>query len=240
MVIKSLFGNSPLNLTVEFHNHLLPGVDDGVKNIDDSIRILREFAHMGYEKIILTPHIYQEFYPNSEEFLINEFNAFQQEVEKEVDLELSLGAEYFLDETLMSKLKEKKVLLTIHDNKLLVETSFVVKPFNLDQILFELQVYGYQPILAHPERYEYLMEDPQLLHKLHNAGVHFQVNAGSILGRYGSRQKKLAKYILKNELVDYLGSDIHRYKDLEWLKKSLKKKSFVRQGKDIIKNNTLN
>ncbi len=240
MVIKKFFSNSPLNLNVEFHNHLLPGVDDGVKNFEESISILREFANMGYEKVIVTPHIYQEFYPNSEEFLIEEFNTFQKQVEKELDIKLSLGAEYFLDETLINKVKENKQLLTIHDKKLLVETSFVVKPFNLDQILFELQVHGYQPILAHPERYEYIMEDTELLHKLHNAGVHFQINAGSILGRYGSRQKKMAKYLLKNEYIDYLGSDIHKYQDLEWLRKSLMKKSFTRQGRDIIKNNTLN
>jgi len=240
MVIKKLFSSSPLNLNIEFHNHLLPGVDDGVKNFEESISILKELANMGYEKVIITPHIYQEFYPNSEEFLIEEFNDFQKKAEKELDLKLSLGAEYFLDETLIHKLKEKKQLLTIHGNKLLVETSFVVKPYNLDQILFELQVYGYQPILAHPERYEYIMEDPELLPKLHNAGVHFQINAGSMLGRYGSRQKKMAKYLLKNKYIDYLGSDTHRYQDLEWLRKSLINKSFTTRGKDIIKNNTLN
>lgn len=143
-------------LKTDFHSHLLPAVDDGAKTFEDSLQLIKGLLSLGIEQIITTPHIHFYSYPqNTSDSLQKAFETFYEAIIKEIpDLNISLGAEHLLDDNFLKILRENKVL-PVFNNHLLIELGYKVPPPNLHEILFEIQIKGYVPIIAHPERYLY-------------------------------------------------------------------------------------
>jgi Capsular polysaccharide biosynthesis protein len=206
-------------LRTDMHSHLLPGIDDGAATLEDSLFLIREMQALGYQKLITTPHIFWDMFRNTPE-IIGEKLALVRNAMKEqgFDIELHAAAEYFLDEHVEDLLKRKQPLLTISGNKVLTEFSMMFPSLNTKDILFELQMQGYQPIIAHPERYVYLQEDPGFYQDLKDSGCLFQLNILSIGGYYGRAVKELAEYLLEKNYYDLIGTDLHHSRHLDALR----------------------
>ena len=225
----NFFKNKPkkrtLPLLVDIHSHLLPGLDDGVKSIDETVYILKVLQKIGYKKIITTPHVMSDHYPNTEEGIVSKLEeTIDLLSEHKINIKLEAAAEYYLDENLLDKLSKKKKLLTFGKDYLLFETSFYNKPAFLEEAVFIMNTQGYQPILAHPERYSYLQSDQKLLEKLKNMNLLFQMNILSLTGFYSNEVKKFVVKLLKENLIDFVGTDCHN----------------VLQAKDIYKKTNAN
>ena len=206
-------------LKSDMHSHLLPSVDDGVQDLETSINYIKDFYELGYRKLVLSPHIYAEFYPNNKADLLARFEVLKASVAaNNIPIVLELAAEYFMDAHFETLLQNNE-LLAFGDNYLLVETSFVGLPLNFEDMLFEIVTMGYQPILAHPERYIYLARNMSYFRKLHERNVHLQVNLLSLFGYYGHASNDIVKYLLNEKLVSFIGTDLHNEKHLNLLKK---------------------
>ena len=171
---------------VDCHSHLLPGVDDGVQSMEESLQILREMEQQGIRRVWLTPHIMEDI-PNETLALQRKFWELLQQYRGAV--ELKLAAEYMLDNLFEERL-EKEDLLLLEEGKrfLLVETSYFNPPMDLLSVLQRIQKKGYYPLLAHPERYEYMQkEDYNTLKEEH---ISFQLNLPSLAGMYGKQDRK--------------------------------------------------
>ncbi|MCP4456433.1 MAG: capsular biosynthesis protein [Cytophagales bacterium] len=210
-----------LFLRADIHSHLIPGVDDGVKTLEQSIEIIREFQKLGYSKLITTPHISESHYPNYPDTLRKGVLIVMEELSKQgINMEIELGAEYMADGAFLKLLKEDGDLLS-WQGYVLVETGFSNYPLIFDEIIFEIKAKGLHPVLAHPERYGYWFGNTKSIKNLRERGVKMQVTASSFVGYYGSDQKKMAKSLLKESLIDFIGSDMHSYDQMEYLKRGL-------------------
>ncbi|GGZ19630.1 capsular polysaccharide biosynthesis protein [Echinicola pacifica] len=211
----------PLSLKwmeVDMHSHLIPGIDDGSKSLKESIALIKRLENLGLKKVITTPHVMTEFYKNTPEIISNGLEKLYEALAKEkVSMEIEAAAEYYLDEIFVEKVANDEPLLTFGDNYILVETGFINKPHILHETLFALETKGYRPILAHPERYMYLQEDPSLLESLLSSGVIMQVNLLSFTGYYGKPMKVLAEKLLEQGSIKFVGTDCHNHRYLDHL-----------------------
>ncbi|WP_373941194.1 histidinol phosphatase [Polaribacter sejongensis] len=205
---------------VDIHSHLLPGIDDGAKNIETSIALITKMRSYGIKSIITTPHVLGDLYQNSSDIIKDKLREVQAALQRKniTDLTINAAAEYMMDEQ-FSELLEKNDILTLKDNYVLVEMSYFSAPINLYEILFEIQVKGYKPVLAHPERYSFLHNDFNHYYKLKKAGCLFQLNLLSLTEQYGKGVQKISEKILKENLYDFVGTDTHHNNHLELLKK---------------------
>lgn len=202
---------------VDIHSHLIPGVDDGAKDLDDSIALIRGLQDLGFKKIITTPHVYQDYYPNTSDRLLAGLDTLRNGLKAaNVNIEVECAAEYYMDEVFESLL-DKKELLTFGDNHVLVEMSFFQEANKLDDYLFRMQVNGYTPILAHPERYTYYIKNFNRFADLKTRGCRLQLNLLSLTGHYGKEVKDLALKILEAGLYDFVGTDTHNLNHIEKL-----------------------
>ena len=227
-------------LQVDIHSHLLPGLDDGVKTLDESLRIIQRFEATGYRKVITTPHIMGDFYQNTED----EIRATHAEVVSYIDgktsVSLMVAAEYYLDESLILGLDTRPTsLLTMANEYLLFETSFMNEPIFLKDAIFKIQSSGMKPVLAHPERYAYLHNNWDLTVELIERGVLFQLNLNSLVGFYSKPVLTMAKKLVKNNFVHFLGSDCHNEAHMDVVEKSLGSKLFEKATGAALLNNTL-
>jgi tyrosine-protein phosphatase YwqE len=226
--LNSLFGpkkrKTPFDLAtlgVDMHSHLIPGIDDGAPTMDHSIAMLNKFAQLGYRKVITTPHILGEVHPNTPEIILDGLAKVRQEIQElQIPIELEAAAEYYCDETFLPKIKAKK-LLSFGHNYVLMEFSMLNPSQYEAQALFELQVAGYTPVLAHFERYPYYHGNFEKVRELRERNIKIQINLGSLSGHYGSGVKKMAEELIKKGLVDFLGSDCHRMEHLLLLENHL-------------------
>lgn len=189
----------------DWHSHILPGVDDGVRTMSEALEILRRYEEMGVRSVWLTPHIMEDI-PNETAFLRERFNELQAAYAGPV--ELHLAAENMLDNLFEERL-ERNDLLPIGGwgDHLLVETSYFNPPMDLRGMLERIKAKGYYPLLAHPERYVY-MSDPDY-RSLKTAGVKFQMNLPSLAGLYGATVEAKAQKLLKLNTYDLIGGDVH-------------------------------
>lgn len=224
------------DLGVDMHSHLIPGIDDGAKTIEDSISLIRELQGMGFRKLITTPHIMSDYFRNTPEIINEGLELVKQAVKEEgIEVELAAAAEYYIDDGFVKKLETEK-LMTIGDNYLLFEISYINCPDNIDEIIFRMMVLGYRPIMAHPERYPFWNNNFDRYEKFRDQGVLLQVNTNSLSGYYGYEAKKTAEKLVEHNLVDMLGTDCHHLKHIEGLKRGLKEKSL----KKLVELNLLN
>lgn len=222
------------------HSHLLPGIDDGSPDITTSLQLIRGLKELGYKKIITTPHVLWEIYPNTRETIVNKQQEVQKEIEAAgIDIEFKAAAEYFIDDHFAGQLKNKVPLLTISANMVLVEFSMVNMPMDLQEVLFEMQLQNYQPILAHPERYSFLLRKKEVFDELKNAGCLFQLNLLSLSGHYGEGVQQIADYLLKKNYYDYAGTDLHHHRHLSLLQNLSSSAVKKLQDTGLIKNHLL-
>lgn len=208
-------------LKVDIHSHLLPGIDDGAATIDHTLGMLRKFEDLGYKKLIFTPHVMSGVYNNTPEIILSKLEEVRNLIaETGLHLEVDASAEYYLDETFIELIRAGG-LLPFNGNHVLFECSFRDEPKLLEQVVFDLQSKNYQPIIAHLERYFYYHKSIEKAKQLKNMGVLIQVNMLSFTGHYGPDVKKQAELLLKNNLIDILGSDCHRIEHLRILEKNL-------------------
>jgi len=208
-------------LKADMHSHLIPGIDDGAPDLETALSLVRELHNLGFQKIITTPHIMADLYPNTPEIITAGLKRLKAAITKEnFAVEIDVAAEYLLDEAFGAKMNAGE-LLTLPSKSVLVEMSFVSPAPDLDNYLFQLQLKGYRPIMAHPERYVYLKGDLKQYERLKDQGCRLQVNILSLIGYYGSQIKDIAWKLLKHKLVDFLGTDLHHQKHANQLKASL-------------------
>ena len=208
-------------LRCDLHSHLIPGIDDGSPDLETSIRLIRGLVDLGYKKIITTPHINADIFPNTPAIVAAGQATVTEELRRQhIDVEFRAAAEYLMDERFTQLLAGGDPLLTLKDNLVLVELSFAVPAINLREILFDMQLKGYLPVLAHPERYLYFGANKGWYEQLRNAGCLFQLNLLSFAGHYGPDSRQLAEFLVKKRYIDLLGTDLHHEKHLEMLRTS--------------------
>jgi protein-tyrosine phosphatase len=208
------------SIMVDMHSHVLPGIDDGAKNPEESIFLIKQMMALGIKKIIATPHIMIDYYRNTPETINSALEVLKAELLKEkMEIEVQAAAEHYFDETFEARVDEGK-LMVMGDNYVLFEFSFISKPINAIPVIQKLRDLGYKPILAHPERYPYM--DLEQFKQLHDWGIDFQLNTISLTGYYGKEAKKIAEELIDNQLVDFISSDMHHPRHAEAFKGALR------------------
>lgn len=204
-------------IETDIHSHLLPGIDDGVKDVTTAVAFIEELQYMGIKKIITTPHIIMDRYRNSRETMLGPYREVCNVLaEKNIPVSFHHAAEYYLDEQFIPLLE--KPLLTLSGNMVLVEISFMSAPPQLHQWLFDIQAAGYQPVMAHPERYGYYHKNPEAYQQLKKWGCHLQLNLLSLTGYYGKHVQQIAEKLMADSMVEYIGTDLHHEKHLQAIK----------------------
>jgi protein-tyrosine phosphatase len=212
---------------VDFHNHLLPGIDDGSKSIEQSLEMLKVYNELEIEKIIASPHIFKDLYPNTPKTIKKSYDSLITSLIDQKTKVLGYGAEYMVDEFFLKELDKKNELLTCFKNHVLIEIPFFGQLKLLEEALFKLQNVGYVPILAHPERY-IAIESSKKIEELKSRGAKMQLNALSLNGFYGKEVKDKSNNFLRSQLYDFICTDAHNPYQLKKLKEIyLKKKDIV-------------
>lgn len=203
------------------HSHLIPGIDDGSPSMDHTIALLAKFEQLGYRKVITTPHILNDVYPNTAENILSGLANVQEEIKRlGLKIEIEAAAEYYCDESFLP-LIERNEILSFGSNFVLMEFGFLSPSQYEAQALFNLQVAGYVPVIAHYERYPYYFGDFKKVDALRERNIQIQVNLNSLTGHYGPGVKKMAEQLIKNKQVDFLGTDCHRMEHLTLLENNL-------------------
>lgn len=214
--LKRLFGKEqleePLNFSkvkADMHSHLIPGIDDGAPDIETSISLIKGLTKLGFQKLITTPHVMSDLYKNDSDTILRGRDQVIDELRKQnINIGFEAAAEYYLDDH-FEKLIEKKDILSFGDNYVLFELSFLTEPASMMRAAFNLQMAGYKPVLAHPERYNFWHSNPEKYNELSEKGLMLQLNLNSLAGVYNPKVKKIAEYMIDQDLVDFIGSDCH-------------------------------
>ena len=213
----------------DMHSHLLPGLDDGLKTLDESVEFITELQALGYRKLICTPHIISDIYPNSATTIWPRLEAVRKALkEKKIDMPIEAAAEYMVDLEMEKLVQSGKPLLTFGRNLILIEMSYMAPSPNMERVIFQLRMKGLQPVLAHPERYGYLHNDFNHYQRFADLGCLLQVNLLSLLGYYGKSVKLVAEKLIKSNMIDLLGTDMHHQKHLSGLKELAGRKDFYK------------
>lgn len=228
------------NVVTDIHSHLIPGIDDGVKTMEESLAMIKQFSELGFKRLITTPHVMSDYFKNTSEIILDGIEKVRVAVKAEgIQIQIDAAAEYYVDEFFLTKMKNER-LLALDDKYLLFELSYINAPDNIRSIIFEINVHNYVPLLAHPERYNYWYEKYDEYHKLKETGVLFQLNINSLTGYYGKASKRTAEYLIDNNLIDFIGSDLHGQRHMNALKQVVNEKYYWKLMAQGVKNNMLN
>ncbi len=224
---------------VDIHSHLIPGIDDGSQSMDQTIAMLAKFQELGYKKVITTPHVMSDSFPNTSENILAGLEDVRAEIKKVgLTIEIEAAAEYYFDETFVAKIKAKD-LLTFGDNYVLLEFAFHSPPQYIDQMFFELQSRGYRPVVAHFERYMYYLGKIDRATEWRQKGINIQININSLSGHYGPDIKRQAERLIDAGEFDFIGTDCHRIEHLVLLENSLTSPYIHKIGNYLLKNTIL-
>lgn len=208
-------------VVTDMHSHLIPGIDDGAKDMNDSLGLINAMAQMGYQKLITTPHIMSDFYRNDQDIILRGRDLVREALlQTDINVSFDAAAEYYLDEH-FEELIEKKELLTIGDSYVLFELSFMQEPNSMKRAIFNMQMAGYKPILAHPERYLYMHPNFETYEELVERDVYLQLNINSLSGTYGDGVQRTAEKLIAKGLISFLGSDTHHAGHIELMDSTL-------------------
>ncbi len=224
---------------VDIHSHIIPGIDDGSKNLEASVAMLQRMSDFGIQHFILTPHIMEGVWENTSEIIQHKLSELKNHLNSINfhPINIQVAAEYMLDSN-FNKLVENKDLLVLKDNKILIEMSYFNAPINIYDILFKIQIAGYTPVLAHPERYTYLHSKYNEFKKLKEAGCLFQLNLLSLSNYYGKSIQSVAVQLLKDNLIDFVGSDVHNQYQIDTLE-SINNPKIIQLVLPVLEKNTL-
>ncbi|MFD2587077.1 tyrosine-protein phosphatase [Croceitalea marina] len=216
-----------LNGFIDMHNHILPGIDDGAKNVEESIELINGFRELGVNKLICTPHVMHNYYDNTPKSIKKSFKTLKKELKNNnIDnIEISYAAEHMIDDN-FEHLLENNGVLSLNSNHILIEMSYLQPSINFNQSVDKIIKKGIFPVFAHPERYQYLNNNLKNYEKLKSQGLKFQLNLLSLGGYYGPDVKKTALQLLENNLYDFLGSDAHNMTHIQSLKSIRIKKRY--------------
>ncbi|MFX0548406.1 tyrosine-protein phosphatase [Hathewaya histolytica] len=217
---------------LDIHSHIIPGVDDGAKNLSESLKMIYMAIKGGTKTIIATPHYNRGIYEVSYSEQIKNLHDLKVEVvKKALDIEIILGQEVFLDHSVVELLESGEIGPISNTNYMLVETDIREYDKSILDYIYELRVRDITPILAHPERYIYIQNNPTILNEFVKEGCLFQVNGGSIKGLFGKDAKKTAEILINKGFCNFLGSDAHSTN-----KRNADLKEVIRQMQSINKN----
>jgi len=209
-------------LKTDIHSHFIPGIDDGASNMEHSLELIRGMQKLGYKKLITTPHIMGDFYRNTPEIIRSGLKDLRDACKKEnIEIELDAASEYYIDYEFLTKIKEKE-LLTFGKNYVLVEISFLSEPPMLGEAVFNMLTSGYQPVLAHVERYVHWHQNFGRYEELKSRGVLLQLNINSLTGYYSPEVKKMAEQLIEAGMISFLGSDCHHTNHIDLMNACLK------------------
>ncbi len=223
-------------LYADMHNHLVPGIDDGAPTVEVAVALVGGMCELGYQCLWLTPHVHRELYPNTAETIQPAFEVLQAAVQRAgLSVQLHVAAEYYVDDW-FETLLEKGSLLTLPQRHVLIELSFFAAPPRLEEILFQMRIKGYRPILAHPERYGYFTRQGlKPFERLRQLGCKLQVNLLSLAGTYGKEVQHFAQKMLQKGYVDLIGTDVHHEAHLSQLQQWLRRRGLrIPQGQTLI------
>lgn len=228
---------------IDFHSHIIPNIDDGSTSMKDTINMINEARQAGFTEIISTSHYIQKYYDLDcfEREKILDIIKKKVSEKKEINIKLYLGSEIYFTPEIIELVKNKKASTINNTRYLLFELPMNTKPLFVKEMVYKLMQNGYIPIIAHPERYSYVQENIRYIEELAGMGVLFQSNYGSIIGIYGNSAKKTLKKLLKNNLISFLGSDVHRTGQIyPKIPKALKKLRKILSAEELEKLTTLN
>lgn len=207
---------------VDMHSHVLPGIDDGAQTVEESLVLIRKMIELGIKKIIATPHVMVDMYRNTPETINAALQVLKSRlVEEQIDIDISAAAEHLFDEGFEQRIDDGTVM-TMGGNYVLFELSFVSKPPHVIEIIQKMRSKGYQPVLAHPERYPYLTMGECV--QIREWGALLQINTNSLAGYYGLAAKKVAEQLIDAEMVDFISSDMHHPRHAEAFENALTKR----------------
>ena len=205
-------------LNSDVHSHLIPGIDDGSTSMEVTIELLKKFISLGYKKVITTPHVMSDYYLNTPEIINQGLENVRKSIEEnQLEIKIEAAAEYNLEPSFEDLINDKNILTFGKDNFLLFELSFFSEPQNLNEVIWSMREAGYNPVLAHVERYAYWHNDYDKVEEMVNRGVKLQMNIGSLTGSYGPEVKLFAEKLVDDEVVEFVGSDCHHFQHLEMI-----------------------
>lgn len=243
---------------IDLHCHILPGIDDGSRNIDETMQILKRAANSGFNTICFTPHYIEPQYINTKSENMQLLEEVQKKIrEEKISLELLLGNEIFIDENMVERLEERKMATLAETKYVLIEIPMYqeIPKEVVQKMINDVIEKGYKVIIAHPERYTYIQKNPKKILEYFGTEVIFQGNYASIIGTYGRETKKTVKKLLKEKIIHYFATDTHHidrciYDDIEQIKKKIlkitgeeyfeilteKNPKLILENKNVIKN----
>ena len=207
-------------LKVDIHSHFIPGIDDGAQTIEDSVSLITAMSKLGYSKVITTPHIMSDYYKNTPKIILSGLDKVKEALYKAgVSIDIEAAAEYNLEPEFEEIIKSKQVLSFGGTEKyVLFELSFFNEPSRIKEIIWDLSNDGFQPVLAHVERYAYWHKKWDKIEDMVNRNVKLQLNIGSITGAYGPEVRNMAIKLIDQGLIDFIGSDCHNPRHLEMIR----------------------
>ncbi len=209
----------------DIHSHLLPGLDDGVTNFEEAIEVIKKMQDIGYQKLVTTPHVMSNTYQNSPATISTKLNELNKKLtEENIQLGVQAAAEYYLDSSLIHQVDANEPLMTFGDKYLLFEMNYMTEPYQLKDFIFKISMQGYKPVLAHPERYQFMTVEKA--EDLHHRGVLMQVNILSFIDFYSKPVRQMANRLVSQGWVDFLGSDCHNYRHAALLSKAFDNNHF--------------
>lgn len=216
---KKIFLIDYLEGFVDIHNHILPGIDDGAKTVEESIQLIKGFSEFGVKTFIATPHIMHNYYSNTPETIENSLLLLTNELlkKKMKDVSIAAAAEHMIDDNFESILENGQIM-PLRKNYLLVEMSYLQPSINFDDAIRKIASARYFPVFAHPERYAYLHNSFGKYLRYKEQGLLFQMNLLSLSDYYGKEVQKTAYKLLDRGLIDFMASDIHNLNQLDSLK----------------------
>jgi len=208
---------------VDLHSHYLPGVDDGVRTLDESLRLLTGLKALGFDEVVATPHIRTAMFENRKPGLVKAFEELVSIVDLSTVPKLSLGAEHYFDDVFFGLLEKDQVLPYRANKSILIEFRYEAWPMNLEQRIFKVELAGYMPVIAHPERYHALFSRTDSLDSLLDAGCVTLLDTMSLMGKYGEQPRRAAERMLEEGAYDAACSDAHRPDDLDVMARAIER-----------------
>ncbi len=235
--------DSSLNLSfleTDMHSHLLPDLDDGLQTMEQTIEFVKEMEQLGYKKLICTPHILPDVHNNSPETILPRLEEVRKALrENKIDVEIDAAAEYMVGLEFQESIQRGDKLLTFGKNYILIEMSYAAPSQNINEVIFDLKIRGYKPILAHPERYNYYLGNNDIYEEFLGRGCLLQLNLLSLTGFYGKPVQKAAEHLVKNKLISFIGSDMHHLGHLNMTKQIATSTKFHKMVLDLDLKNKL-